>query len=98
MKYGTKSVIIGRKPKDEECKEGERPCFVSLFDINDPHKTAEVPKEILEFRVHKVIISDLDVNYLLPGNDLVINNLKSVDVEKEGDHLHVTGEQTEKED
>ena len=95
MRYVTKSAIIGRKQHNEG-DDQNRPCFVSLFKMNDPHKKNEVPDKILEFEsIHKVIITGLDVNYLLPGNDLVINNLEHIDVkeDKEKPHLLVSGKQ-----
>lgn len=91
MKYQAKSVLIGRK-KSEENNCDVRPCFISLFDENNPHLSVEGPKEVLEFeKVHKVIIKDLDVNYLLPGNDIIVNDLKEIDVEQEGPHVIVSG-------
>ena len=89
--YKAKSVILGRK-------KGElpdvRPCFISLFNANDPHKTGEAPSQVLDFdAVHKIVINGLEVNYLLPGNDIVINNLESVSVKVDGPHLFVSGKQ-----
>ena len=91
MRYQAQSILIGRK-KSTEKDYNLRPCFISLFDDNNPHLSTEGPKEVLEFdAVHKVIIQGLKVNYLLPGNDLVINNLKEVEVEKNGPHITVKG-------
>lgn len=93
MKYKTKSIIIGRK-KGEEGSD-TKPCFIALFDVNDPHKKNVVPKEIIEYdKVHKIMIKDVDVNYLLPGNDLVVNDLVSIQVEKEGPHVTIKGKQS----
>lgn len=93
MKYKTKSIIIGRK-KGEEGSD-TKPCFIALFDVNDPHKKNVVPKEIIEYdKVHKIMLKNFDVNYLLPGNDLVINDLKFIQIEKEGPHIIIKGKQT----
>jgi len=90
MEYKTKSIIIGRKKRSEETY----PCFVHLFDINDPHKTGEVPVKMLDFtKVHKVILKGLDVNYLLEGNDLVVNDLVSVEITEDGSHVYISGKQ-----
>ncbi len=91
MKYKVKSILIGRKKSSErDCNV--RPCFVSLFDDNNPHLSTEGPKDVLEFEsVHKVIINGLRVNYLLPGNDLVVNDLKEVEVTQEGQHIIISG-------
>ncbi len=87
----TRSVIIGRKKRSE----GYYPCFVHFFNIDDPHKTGKVPEKMLEFdKVHKVIIEGLDINYLLEGNDIVINWLESVSIEEKGPHLYISGKQT----
>ncbi len=95
-KYHTKSIIIGRKKGSDENPD-VRPCFINLFDKNNPHKSAEVPFEVLEFEeVHKLIISDLEVNYLLPGNDLVINDLKHIELKVDGPHIFLTGKQLKK--
>ncbi|MDP2907083.1 MAG: hypothetical protein Q8O03_04030 [Nanoarchaeota archaeon] len=92
MKYKTKSIIIGRK-KGEEGSD-TKPCFIALFDVNDPHKKNVVPKEIIEYdKVHKIMLKNFDVNYLLPGNDLVINDLKFIQIEKEGPHITIKGKQ-----
>ncbi len=92
MKYKTKSIIIGRK-KGEEGSD-TKPCFIALFDVNDPHKKNVVPKEIIEYdKVHKIMLKNFDVNYLLPGNDLVINDLEFIQIEKEGPHITIKGKQ-----
>ncbi len=91
-KYKARSVLIGRKKKFSEDIE-DRPCFVSLFDINNPHISGKVPKKILDFTAHKIIITDLNVNYLLAGNDLVINNLEYVEVNSDEGHVYITGKQ-----
>lgn len=91
-RYETKSVIIGRK-KDEG-DDLERPCFISFFSMNNPHLENEVPDKRLDFdRIHRIIIKDLDVNYLLPGNDLVINDLEHITIELEGPHITIKGKQ-----
>lgn len=93
MRYDTKSIIIGRMKRENKDDE-VYPCFVSLFDINDPHKTAEVPKKKLEFGgMHKVVIKGVDLNYLLAGNDLVINDLEYVEIEEDTPHLYIKGQQ-----
>lgn len=95
-KYKTKSILIGRKKKYEDNFD-VRPCFVSLFNENNPHKSGEAPFEILDFeKVHKVSIENLKVHYLLPGNDLVVNDLEYIEVKKDGTDLLLTGRQFNK--
>jgi len=89
-------VLIGRKKNLSEEDYNVRPCFVSLFDHNNPHLSEKGPMDVLEFsKVHKVILNGLKVNYLLPGNDIVVNNLKNITIEQDGQHLIVSGEQEE---
>jgi len=89
--YKAKSAIVGRKKGDNP---DFKPCFISLFNGNEPHKSGEVPFEVLDFeRIHKVIINGLDVNYLLPGNDLIVNDLESINVDVHGEHIHLSGKQ-----
>ncbi|MGM5488258.1 MAG: hypothetical protein ACQESG_04885 [Nanobdellota archaeon] len=93
MKHTTKSIIVGRKKRERETDENH-PCFVHLFDHNNPHTSGEVPKEMLDFpHTHKVILKGLDINYLLEGNDLVVNDLEDVDITVVEGHVHITGTQ-----
>ncbi|MEM2121618.1 MAG: hypothetical protein QXU20_03105 [Candidatus Woesearchaeota archaeon] len=90
--YKCKSVIIGRKRK-EDAKGDVFPCFISLSRVNNPHISKVPPFKFLDFMAHKIIIKGLDVNYLLPGNDLVINDLESITIFQEGPHITITGVQ-----
>ena len=92
MRYETKSIIVGRKKGEED--SDTKPCFIALFSVNEPHKKNVVPSEIIEYtNVHKIILKGFDVNYLLHGNDLVINDLEFVEIKKEGPHVIIRGEQ-----
>jgi hypothetical protein len=93
-KIKTKCVIIGRMKRKDNTKE-DYPCFISFFGINDPHKTGEVPDKINDYEdIHKIIIEGLDVNYLLAGNDIVINDLEYVEIKVDKQHVIVTGKQS----
>jgi hypothetical protein len=92
MKYQAKSAIIGRKGKRDE--EGSSPVFVNLFKINDPHKTSEVPIKFLDYKkIHKINIKKLSLSYLIEGSDILINDLKWIDVKSKEGHLDILGEQ-----
>ncbi len=94
VRYKAKSALIARK-KSYEDDFSHRPCFVSLFDENNPHLSIKGPREVLEFsKIHKVVINGLDVDYLLPGNDIVINDLSEITIEEKGDFVYVKGKQT----
>jgi hypothetical protein len=91
--YDAKSIIIGRMKRPSK-DDSTYPCFISLFQIHDPHKSGEVPEKILDFEhVRKVIINGLDISYQLAGNDLVIDNLSSFTLEEDGEVLTVSGKQ-----
>lgn len=93
-KYKTKSAIIGRK-KDKET--GMLCAFIALFDINDPHKSKEVPKKIVEFKgARNVRIKGCEIKYMIPGNDLILNDLESIDVTEERNRVYVTAIQKKK--
>ncbi|MDI6737255.1 MAG: hypothetical protein QME12_01940 [Nanoarchaeota archaeon] len=90
--YKAKSIIVGRKKGEQD---DVKPCFISMFNGNDPQKTGEAPFEVLDFdAIHKVVIEGLDVSYLLPGNDLVVNDLESFSVKVDGEHIHLSGKQS----
>lgn len=94
MKYKTKSVLIARKKRINEEDFNHRPCYISLFNENNPHLNTKGPKKIIEFDAkHKVVINGLEVNYLLPGNDIVINDLEEIDITEEKDIINVKGRQ-----
>ena len=83
MKYATKAVLVTRLPRknDNEFKTAS----IKLFKINDPHMTDELPIETIEYEnVEKIIIKDKEINYFLEGNDMIINDLEEINVEKEG--------------
>lgn len=88
--YQAKSLIMGRSKRVND----HYPLFVNLFDENDPHLGNKVPKMFLDFDdVVKVVVEGLRTNYLLSGNDLVIDNLSSVTLRKDGSVLFVSGRQ-----
>ena len=96
LKVKTKSAIIGKLKKESDYDGMDRPVFISLFDINDPHKTNKVPKKRYDFKegIHKLIIKDLEVNYLLAGHDILINDLQELEFNKDKEgHLVITGKQ-----
>lgn len=82
MKVTTKSIIIARK---KYATNSELPYLVEikLFDINNPHMTAELPKKELEFKdIECVEIMKLKTNYFIRGNDIVINDAGTVQIEQ----------------
>ena len=87
--YKTKSVIIGRK-KDA----GRLFAFIALFDINNPHKSADPPKKIIEFPgCRNVRIYDCNIKYMIAGNDIIINDLENIEVEEKEGRVTVKGHQ-----
>jgi hypothetical protein len=91
--YNTKSAIIGRKKKLPESQK-DRPCFLHLFDHNNPHTSGQVPQEMHEFLAHKIFFKGLDFEYLVEGNDILINDLTELTIlEKEPGHIFIEGKQ-----
>ena len=93
MKYETKSVMVGRKPRvgDNEFKTAT----IALFGKNNPHKCGEAPIQVLDFEnIEKVRLKELrNVSYYLEGNDIVVNDLVEVDIVQEGLIITLTGKQ-----
>ena len=82
MKYETKSAIIGRSGKRDD--DGNGPVFIHLFSQNDPHKSDVVPDKFIDFeKIHKVIFKGLDINFLLAGSDILVNDLVSLEVKED---------------
>lgn len=98
MIYETKSIIIGRKPRLDKDEYSNRPCFISFFDINNPHKNNVAPKKMIEFlKANRVTIKGADVNFLLMGGDILVNDLEQVDIEeKEGNIIIIGKKNSEK--
>ena len=81
MKYKTKSVLVTRMPRveDNEFKTAS----IKLFSINNAHKTEELPVESFEYpNIEKIVIKGIAIDYYLEGNDLIINNLSEINIEK----------------
>lgn len=88
MKYTTTSVLISRFPRkdDNEFKTAS----IKLFKVNDPHKTTELPTKTLEYaNIEKIIIKKKDVEYYLEGNDLILNNVNELVIEKKGSYITI---------
>lgn len=95
MKYSTKSAIIGRAGKRDEFGNG--PVFVHLFSKNDPHKSDAVPDKFIDFQsMHKIVFEGLQINFLLAGSDILINDLQYIEVKEDPEskgNLIITGKQ-----
>lgn len=88
-KYKAKSIIISRKPG----KKGADfyTAIIAIFDENNGHLTGKPPRQAVEFEnTEKVMIKGLDVDFYTEGNDIVINNLTQIAVEKKGSSLIIT--------
>lgn len=91
--FHAKSALIGRKQKRTE-SEKDRPCFINLFDHNNPHLSGSVPQEMHDFLSHKILFKNLKIEYLVEGNDILINNLKEITIrETVPGHIEVEGTQ-----
>lgn len=89
MKYSTKSVLVARMPRkgNNEFKTAS----IKLFEINNPHKTDELPIENLEFgNIEKITIKNQDLHYFLEGNDIIINDLEVIHIDKKGNTIEIS--------
>ena len=93
MKYTTKSIMIGRKPREGENEF--KTATIALFEENNPHKVGVAPTQVLDYpNIEKIRLRDLvNVSYYLEGNDLIINDLEEVDIEQEETLIYVRGKQ-----
>ncbi|MBN2881283.1 hypothetical protein JXM83_04500 [Candidatus Woesearchaeota archaeon] len=83
MKYTASSMMIGRKPRGGNTF---KTAFVKFFDTNDPLGPEVLPKEEIDFEdVREVIFSGFDIRYLLEGNDLLVTNIKQVEITENKD-------------
>ena len=91
--YKIKSVVLSRKPGKD--KEALWSAYIGLFHENNPHLKAKEPSKVLEIKeVEKVRINGLkNVSYYLMGNDIVINDLISLTIEKKEHIVTLTGDQ-----
>ena len=90
--YKTKCVMLGRKPATTGSKY--KTALIALFDKNNPHKTGTPARKVLEFTdVEKVRIRDMNVSYYLEGNDIVINDLHEINLEKIDNKIILRGKQ-----
>ncbi len=91
--YKVKSITVSRKPG--ETKDDFKTAFIGLFNENNPHLKAKEPIDVLEIKnVEKVRIRDLrNISYYLMGNDIVINNLKELNLDFKDHILTLTGKQ-----
>lgn len=89
MKYATKSVLVARLPRkgNNEFKTAS----IKLFEINNPHKTGELPTEDIEFEnIEKIKIKNKESDYFLEGNDIIINNLEFIHIDKKGNTIELS--------
>ena len=93
VSYKVKSVTVSRKPSEKE--KGTWSAFIGLFNENNPHLKAKAPIKVLEFKdIEKVRINELkNISYYLMGNDVVVNNLKELNIEAKDGIVTLTGKQ-----
>lgn len=91
--YKAKSVTISRKPSERN--KDTWSAFIGLFNENNPHLKAKAPIKVLEFKnVEKVRINELkNISYYLMGNDVVVNNLTSLNIDVKDNIVTLTGKQ-----
>lgn len=101
-KIECKSILISRnknrtnlKQKEELIAKGDlKPEFkyvilIKTFKENDPHMKLEMPINEFEFEnISKTKILNLEeIDLLTLGSDLLINNIKHIEIKKDGEFL-----------
>ena len=87
--YKAKSAMLSRKPRANE-SDDFKTAIIALFNVNNPHKTGDEPTKILEFpNMEKVRVRNLNLSFYLEGNDMVINDLKSITIEIDEDNRKI---------
>lgn len=91
--YNVKSITISRKPSEK--RDGTWSAFIGLFDENNPHLKAKEPLDVLEIKnIEKIRINELrNISYYLAGNDVVVNNLKKLNIDVKENIITLTGKQ-----
>lgn len=90
MQEKAKSIIIGRKKVEDDNYD----IVLTMFDINNPHLSTEMPKKSLEFSCKFAKFSKpVSFKFMARGNDIVVNNVSSVDIKEDGDVLRLDVEQ-----
>jgi len=87
-------AILARKPAID--KNSFKTAIISLYKINNPHKSNVFPEVTYEFtNIEKVRIKGLNVSYYLEGNDIIINDLEELKIIREDTFLVLKGYQFE---
>jgi len=88
MKYDTKAIMFGRKPRgDNKFKTA----FIKFFDTDEPLLPDVLPTQEKDFEdIREVIIKDFEVRYLLEGNDILIMDIDSVEITEDKENHTLT--------
>lgn len=94
MKYKAKSIFVCRAKNYNKADDLDMyPYYIQVkfFNINDPHKSTEMPVQILEFKALSAYFKGFKEAKFLPwGNDLLFNDTKEVEVEFKNNRLYIT--------
>jgi len=89
MEYKAKSVVFGRKPRSEGNEF--KTAFFKIYLEESPMSSevmSSFPVNEIDFpNVEFILIKDCDVHYYLEGNDIVIDNISSINIEQEENSL-----------
>ena len=88
MNYEAKSIIIGRKPRVDGNEF--KTAFVKVYDKINPLTIEEFPPKELDFPNMEKVVFNTFLEYYLEGNDIVLDNLESVDIETKGTTVTIT--------
>jgi hypothetical protein len=89
MKYKAKSVVFGRKPRQNP--DEFKTAFFKLYAALKPLETDSFPLEELDFpNTEKVVVVGPVMSYYLEGNDMVFDDISEVTIEQEGTIVTIT--------
>jgi hypothetical protein len=89
MKYEAKSVVFGRKPRQNP--DEFKTAFFKLYAAANPLETDAFPSHELDFsNTEKVVVVSPMLSYYLEGNDLVFDNTSEITIEQDGTVVTIT--------
>ena len=87
MRYEAKSVVFGRKPREEGSEF--KTAFFKVYSQIKPLEGA-FPEQEIDFKnIEKIEIRGEDLDYFLEGNDLVLDNINAINIDQTSNTLKI---------
>jgi len=88
MNHKGKSIIVGRKPRVDGNEF--KTAFVKIYEKPNPLTAEDFPPKELDFPNVEKVVFNTYIEYYLEGNDIVLDNLESVDIAVEGTTMKIS--------